>query len=435
VNKSAFQTCLLFVFMTLIACSASAVQSRLQHTSGNSDDSFGESVAIQGNTILVGAPYNDDAGIQAGALYVYDYDGSDWLQNQILMPPSIGDLYFFGASVDIDGDYAIAGAYGAVNSSSTAFRSGTAYIYRYDGSSWSFDTELHDSNSAGLDDFGMDVAITGDYAFAGSPGDDDNGQDSGSVFIYHSNGTTWSFHQKLMSGTDGDHFGKSISVDGSWAVIGAYGDNSTYTDSGAAYIYHFDGSVWTESQKLKAGDPGTGDAFGLAVAIDGQQLLIGAPYDNDNGPSSGSVYVFAYENSIWTQHEKILASDGTVDHLFGNSLDISRKYAVVGAFNDSEHGIRSGAGYLLYYNERTWVEFLKFNASDASAYDKFGYSVALTEDFAVAGAPQDHDESNDEGEVYVFDDVALFRPLPTTSSWGIPFLMTLFSFIIIRQFN
>ncbi|MCD4652482.1 FG-GAP repeat protein [bacterium] len=412
---------------------ALAQQITLPHTGGNQDDSFGEAVAVQADTILVGAPYIDDAGNQAGAVYVYNFDGVNWTNNQILIPVDIDELDFFGASVAIDGNYAVAGAYGT--DSSSDFRSGSVYIYRFDGVTWHKDIRLSDSTSSSYDDYGSAVSVSGEYVFVGVPGDDDNGTNSGSVFVYHSDAGSWSFHQKLMSGSDNDNFGKSISVDGAWAAIGAFKDSTYHNESGAVYMYHFDGVNWTETQKIKAGDPNATDWFGLAVALDGQQLLIGAPYDNDNGPESGSIYIFSYDNGTWTQQEKISASDGSANQLFGAALDISRKYAVVGASNDSDHGIRSGATYLLHYDGRTWVELLKFSANDAADYHKFGFSVALSDEFAVIGAPRDKDMLNEEGIVYVFDNIALYRPIPATSKFGILLAIALISFLMFRRFS
>lgn len=417
---------LITVFMSLHG----SAQVKLPHTSGNPDDGFGRSVTIEADTIIVGAPYIGINGAEAGAAYVYDYDGMQWSQSQILLPAGVGAGDYFGYSVALSGDYCMVGATGDAGS---GFLSGAVYMYRFDGVSWNLDQKITDPSGNAWDEFGAAVAVSGDDAFIGVPGNDGTAANAGAVFIYQYDGTSWSYSQTLTGVSEDDAFGKSVSVDGAWAAIGAYGDDTAATDSGAVHIYQFTGASWVPFQTIKAGDAGAQDYFGLSVALDGQQLLVGAPYDNDNGADSGSVYVFAFDNGSWIQQEKIRAGDGSDNHLYGYSLDISRKYAVVGAANDNQHGTRSGAAYLLFYNERTWVELLKFTASDPTSYLKFGTSVALTESCAVAGAPRDLGAVNESGAAYVFEDVSSYKPIPSLGIPGLCLLLIALSGLMIKS--
>ncbi|HPQ40516.1 MAG TPA: FG-GAP repeat protein, partial [bacterium] len=305
------RACWSVIIPLLILGLPASAQIKLPHTGGNPGDGFGRSVAIEADTILTGSPFNGTGGAEAGAVYVYHYDGVSWNQSQILIPAAIEPMDYFGYAVALSGDYA---AIGATGDDAGGFLTGAVYMYRYDGVTWNPDQKITDSAGDAWDEFGAAVDLSGDDVFIGAPGDDDLAADAGSVFIYHSDGSAWTFSQKLTAGSADDAFGKSISVDGSWAAIGAYGDDTGSTDSGAVYMYRFDGSGWVPYQTLKAGDAGAQDYFGLSVALDGQQLLVGAPYDNDNGADSGSVYVFAYDNNSWTQQEKLAASDGTANH-------------------------------------------------------------------------------------------------------------------------
>lgn len=420
--------CIWLVFSTTLTIHAA--QFELPHTQGNNDDSFGESVAIHGNRILVGAPYIDESGSQSGAAYYYAFNGSTWVQEQMIIPSDINDLDFYGSAVALSNNIAAIGAFGA--DSGSGFRSGVVYLYRHDGATWNQNGRLWDAAGNSQDDFGVAVALTDDYLFIGSPGDDDAGANSGSVFVYHFNGSIWEFVTRFYPGQEGDAFGASVSADGSWLAIGAYGDDDGANESGAVYLYYFNGSTWSFQEKVKPGDPRTGSFFGRSIALDGQQMLVGAPDDNENGISSGSVYVFSYDGSNWSQQEKLYASDSNAYQQYGSSLDISRKYAVVGAPNDSHNGTRAGSAYLLFYNERTWIELLRFTPNGSLPYLQFGYSVALNETFAVAGAPWDKDEANQEGRVYVFDDIASFKPIPVMSVWGVLFVIMGFSILILR---
>jgi len=123
------------------------------------------------------------------------------------------------------------------------------------------ETKLTASDGAGADEFGRSVSISGDYAIVGAYFDDDNGAQSGSAYIYHFTGTSWIEQQKLTAsdGESGDYFGRSVSISGDYVLIGANSDDDNGSGSGSAYIYHFNGTSWIEQQKLTASDGESGD--------------------------------------------------------------------------------------------------------------------------------------------------------------------------------
>jgi hypothetical protein len=169
-------------------------------------------------------------------------------------------------------------------------------VYTFDGSSW-IETKLIASDGASSDYFGYSVAVDGDTVVVGARYDDDNGVDSGSAYVYRFDGTDWIETKLLASdGATDDRFGISASVDGDTVVVGAYGDDDNGSNSGSAYVYTFDGSSWIET-KLIASDGASSDRFGISASVDGDTVVVGSDYDDDNGSSSGSAYVYDLNES------------------------------------------------------------------------------------------------------------------------------------------
>ena len=210
--------------------------------------------------------------------------------------------------------------------------------------------KLTASDGAADDEFGYSVAIDGEYALVGAYGDDDNGNYSGSAYVFKRDGSSWTQQAKLVAsdGAAGDYFGYSVAIDGEYSLVGAYGDDDNGSTSGSAYVFKRDGSSWTQQAKLVASDGAAGDYFGYSVALDGEYALMGAFLDDDKGSKSGSAYVFKRDGSSWTQQAKLVASDGAVDDYFGYSVAIDGEYALVGAYRDDDKGTNSGSAYVVW---------------------------------------------------------------------------------------
>jgi len=234
--------------------------------------------------------------------------------------------------------------------------------------------------------------------------DDDNGADSGSAYVYRFNGSRWVQEQKLLAadGAMGDEFGQSVSVGGNVSVVGAYRDDDNGTDSGSAYIYRFNGLAWVQEQELLATDGATGDRFGISVSVGGDTAVVGAKWDDDNGDFSGSAYIYRFNGSAWVQEQNLLPSDGAAGDQFGHSVSISGDVAVVGACDDDDNGTGSGSAYVFRFNGATWVQEQKLLAADGAAGDLLGFTVSVSGDDAVVGAVGNDDLGSNSGSAYVF---------------------------------
>ena len=279
---------------------------------GAAGDEFGGSVAVDGDTMVVGATYNRDKGFGSGSAYIYTRNvaGSltaGWTQRAKLLTSDGAASDYFGVSVAISGDTVAVGAYGDGDKGSS---SGSAYIYTRNvaGSltaGWTQRAKLLASDGAARDNFGWSVAISGDTVAVGAYGDDDKGSSSGSAYIYTRNVASsltagWTQRAKLLAsdGAAGGYFGRSVAISGDTVAVGHENDDDKGTNSGSAYIYTRDdaGSLtasWTQRAKLLASDGAAGDYFGASVAISFDTVAVAAYSDDDNGPGSGSAYMFA----------------------------------------------------------------------------------------------------------------------------------------------
>jgi hypothetical protein len=372
-------------------------EAKLTASDAAAGDRFGWSVAVSDDTAVAGAYEDDDHG----SSYVFRYDGSDWVEEGKLRASDGAADDSFGRSVAVSGDTALVGANGDDDNGS---RSGSAYVFRYDGIDWVEEAKLTASDGAADDSFGRSVAVSGDTALVGANGDDDNGSRSGSAYVFRYDGIDWVEEAKLTASdaAASDYFGLSVAVSGDTAVVGAFNDDDDGASSGSAHVFRYDGVDWAQEAKLTASDAAANDRFGFSVAVSGDTAVVGAYGDDDNGAASGSAYVFHYDGIDWVEEAKLTASDGAGDDYFGLSVAVSGETAVVGANGDDDNGSRSGSAHVFRYDGSDWVNKAKLTASDAAADDRFGYAVAVSGDMAVLGAYGDNDDGSYSGSATVF---------------------------------
>jgi hypothetical protein len=403
-KKSVLVVVMVFVFGSADLLGADWAEiDKLAASDGAAYDRFGHSVSVSGDYAIVGAYYDDDKGSDSGSAYIFKYDGTVWYeQAKLTASDGVADD-LFGHCVSISGDYAIIGAY---LDDDKGDKSGSAYIFKRDGETWYEQDKLTASDGAVDDLFGYSVSISGDYAIVGAWRDDDNGDDSGSAYIFKREGEAWSQQAKLTSsdGVLNDNFGVFVSISGDYAIVAAPYDDDNGISSGSAYIFNREGEVWSEEDKLIASDGDDFDYFGTSVSISNNYAIVGCRLDDDNGISSGSAYIFKRYNtaSSWYEQDKLTALDGVAYDYFGASVSISGDYAIVGAYCDDDNGSDSGSAYIFKRDGTVWSEQDKLTASDGAAEDLFGYPVSMSGDYAIIGAWHDDDNGSDSGSAYMF---------------------------------
>ena len=403
-----------------------AQAAKLTAFDGADDDRFGYSVAVDGDTVVVGAYRDDDKGVDSGAAYVYIRQSGTWSQVAKLTALDGADGDRFGYSVAVDGDTVVVGAYW-----DEAY-SGSAYLFTKPDTGWATATEtakLTAFDGASGDYFGNSVSVDEDTVVVGAYWDDDNGLDSGSAYLFTKPDTGWitATETAKLTAYDGaqqDYFGYSVAVDGDTVVVGAYRDDDKGSNSGSAYVLTKPDTGWvtaTGTIKLTAYDGAQNDYFGYSVAVDGDTVVVGASRDDDHGSNSGSAYVLTKPATGWVTTNtaaKLTAYDGASDDRFGVSVAVDGDTVAVGANWDDDKGSKSGSAYLFTKPAGGWVtatDTAKLTASDGVSDDWFGHSVAVDGDTVVAGALLDDDKGSDSGSAYVYQ-VSDWTDIPSSGS-------------------
>ncbi len=376
---------------------------KLIASDGGPYDNFGYSVAVDGDTALIGARVSGDGGpaVRIGLAYVFTRTAGVWTEQAKLTASNVVSDFFFGvsASVAVEGDTALIGTCGRDTCS--------AYVFIRSAGVWKQQANLTASDGSRDDDFGLSVAIDGDIALIGAHYDDDNGDDSGSVYVFTRSAGIWTEQAKLTASDAApfDNFGEGVALDGETALIGATGDDDKGSRSGSVYVFTHSAGVWKEQAKLTASDGSRDDVFGLSVALDGDTALLGVQFDDDNGISSGSAYVFTRRAGVWAQQAKITQNDAVRLAGFGKSVALDGDTALIGASDGSILTGNNDSAYIFTRNAGAWTQQAKLNASDSIGDKLFGGSVALDGDTALVGSRYGYDVDNDivsGGAVYVF---------------------------------
>ncbi len=450
-------------------------QAYVKASNAGTSDYFGYSVAISGDTVVVGAAgessnqttitngstasTNNSASF-SGAAYVFVRSGSSWSQQAYLKAPNADGGDTFGASVAISGDTIVVGSYqedsnettitngSSASTNNSASSAGAAYVFVRSGTSWSQQAYLKAPNAEADDRFGASVAISGDTLVVGSYQEDSsqttitNGSsasadnsatDAGAAYVFVRGGSTWTqqAYLKASNAGAGDIFGYSVAISGDTIVVGAFFEDSNQTtvtngntastnnsaaDAGAAYVFVRSGSTWTQQVSLKAPHAEAGDQFGVSVAISGDTLVVGSYQEDSNqttitngntassdnsAAEAGAVYVFVRSGTSWSQQAYLKAPNTEANDNFGISVAISGNTLVVGASSEdssqttitngstaSNNNSASGAGaaYVFVRSGTNWSQQAYVKAPNAGTSDNFGASTAISSDTLVVGA-------------------------------------------------
>ncbi|MCH8823276.1 MAG: hypothetical protein IH984_07175 [Planctomycetes bacterium] len=373
-------------------------------------------------TLIIGAHVDDDAGGNAGSAYIFRFDeNGNWQQEQKLLASDADAFDRFGTSVAIHGNYAIISATNDDDAckNNQLCESGAAYIFGYDPETavWFEEQKLLASDATQGFLFGGSVSIYGDVAIVGSHlVSDVMFQAFGAAYVFRRDQNTgiWTEEQRLTASDPAAHdwFGARLCLVGETAFIAAYRHDDNGGDSGAVFVFRYNAKskTWIEEQKLLASDGDLLDNFGRALALsdDGELAIIGASNNNDAGNHSGSAYIFRYDSkkSLWIEEQKLTASDAAAGDLFGNAVSIIQDTAIIGAGGDDDNGSLSGSAYVFHYDPDTsqWVEQAKLTASDGNKSDKFGAAAvsSSSDGTAVITALDDDDSGEDSGTVFLF---------------------------------
>ncbi len=379
---------LLFLFPTILFAQPFAEQTIITASDGEINDMFGNALSIRGNIAVIGTPQDDDIANNAGAVYVYERTGTNWNFVQKLTASDGEEADMLGTSVDIDGDYIVAGAYQAVGNTGNT---GAAYIYKFNGTNWEFKQKIYASDGESADNFGKSIAISGDYIVAGADNEDFG---SGAAYVFHRTDETWSQIAKLQEDDEEtmDYFACSVDIDGDFIAAGSWQNNEAGSNSGAVYVFRNNSGTWEQYTKLVHNNAVVDDALGYSVAISGNYIVAGA---HAKDAAKGAAYVFYNDNGTWTQQAKLTASNAANEDYFGKAVCISSDYIISAAQRHDETKSDEGAVYLYVRDGTDWSQQKIFTASDASDTGLYGYTVAIDGEYALVSTVQEN------GKVYV----------------------------------
>ncbi|MCK5074974.1 MAG: hypothetical protein KAR38_01305, partial [Calditrichia bacterium] len=400
-----------FFFLILIssgsifAQQAFDIETLLNPDFSEGNDAYGHSVAINNDYAIVGAYRDSENGTYAGAAYIFKYTGNSWEQ-QVKLTASDGENWdWFGSSVAIDGNRVVIGARNANGSF------GAVYIYHFDGINWIEEAGFSEYSAGEGGRLGKAIAIQGDMVLAGATQflDSTDYDQSGAVYVYQYNGSSWERQQVFLAE---DHepnayFGNSIDIDGDQVIIGAYEDGSgDFTDHGAAYIFKYNGTLWEQQAKLTAAYIASYTSFGTSVAIEGNIVVIGT----EEGYGSGSAYIFEFNGSSWEQVVKFMPE--VPGKRFGQSVAIHNNTIVIGARPLTYEASSPEYVYIYQFdnNQDQWFE----KATIDGEHGDWWYSVDMSGNFVVAGCLL---VDSYEGKAKVFELVA--QPYPVSVSDGL----------------
>ena len=377
---------------------------KLHANDGVENDQFGVSVAISDTIAIVGAHLDDDNGDFSGSAYLYDISDPVSPQQIAKINPINGAAgEKFGISVAISDTIAIIGAYRDNENGAAA---GAAYIFDISDPANPIQiAKLLAFDGADGDAFGWSVAFSGNKAVIGAKWDDDNGDKSGSAYLYNISDPTNPTHiAKLLPG-DGDaddEFGYSVATSGITAIVGAHQNDDNGSNSGSIYL--FDTTTGMQLLKFLPNDGEAGDQFGFSISVSGTTAIVGANQDDDNGSDSGSAYLLDMSDPMnAVQTAKLQAEDGEAGDQFGYSVALADTTAIVGARNDDDSGIDSGSAYLFGISDKqNPIQTAKVLPSDGEADDNFANSVAIIGATTIVGAWHDEDNGFNSGSAYLF---------------------------------
>jgi hypothetical protein len=354
-------------------------------------------VSLDGTRLIVGAPEDDEQGEDTGAIYIHELVEGRWFQMVKLTAPDASAHDEFGGAVALAGDV---GVVGAQHDGHAGIDSGSAYVLRYNGSNWVHEQKLTASDAGPSQRFGWSVAISGDVALVGARGVNSF---TGAAYLFRHEAGQWTEEQMLTASdaATGDRFGSSVALSGDYALVGAPRDDDGASNSGSVYVFQFTGGLWDEVQKLRASNPSINNGFGYSLSTDADLAVVGAHWDFPPEFNEGAAYVFRLDGGTWTQEAELVSWDGQFDDQFGRSVAVHGTLALIGAVGDDDAGSSSGSAYLFAHDGVEWSSAAKLLASDGSAGDELGISVALGAQGAALGAPAAPGAGSDGGAAYL----------------------------------
>lgn len=389
-----------FIFSPTQVPMSSWVQQKIVALLGDTGDEVGFSVAMSGETACVGAPGADN---YFGSAYIFVPSSYGWPEQYKITPTSFTGGRF-GRSVAISGNTVLVGA--------QTENTGVVYVFVRSDSIWIEQAILRGDPGQLNDDFGSSVAISGDTALVGAPRHEGPGgkTDAGAAYFFIRSGDTWSDPSMVLAPigelVSYGLFGLSVAIDGDTALVGAPKDiiNGGLSTPTAVVFVRIEDRWSGPGQKLEPGySPSTSRQYGYSVAISGDTAVVSEPgYDGfDGGANIGAAYIYVRTGSTWSLQKMITATDPEDYDSFGSAVAISGDLVVVGSPGLRDYDAICGKAYEFQRCDNDWIEQPKqMGPTDCLLPGRFGFSVATSGDVSLVGAPEDYGIAPYSGAAY-----------------------------------
>jgi len=398
----------LFTFFSIFFFVSGQIQ-KLTSSDGVSHDEFGKRVSMYGNNIIVSSPLSVvNSKAYQGSAYMFTKSGKTWVQTQKLTSSDGAANDQFSYDVAIYENYVVSSCpFCKIGNNSYQ---GAVYVFKFDGTSWVQQQKLSAQDGSSGDQFGWSVSIYGNFTVVGAPFTTITGNVyQGSAYVFYFDGDYWVQMGKLIAndGNEGSLFGWSVAIYANYIIVGAsYADISINQNQGAAYVFYFNGNSWNQTQKLLAQDGAAYDNFGWDISIYKGFAILGSPFDSTlTMLSRGSAYIFYLVGNSWFQQQKLIATDASSNAEFGWSVSIYGNFSVIGADGAQiGNNQNQGEAYLFYNNGKIWNQIQKFIVADGQKNTQLGTSVSIFGNYSLIGAPHEDISSKvDQGSAYVYD--------------------------------
>ncbi|HZW11087.1 MAG TPA: hypothetical protein VFF69_14390 [Phycisphaerales bacterium] len=374
---------------------------KLTAPDATASDLFGTRSALDGDILMVSSPGDDG---QRGSVHVYRRHQGGFVHEQKLTASDGGTGDRFGISIDLLGNVAILGA---DLDDSMGTDSGSAYVFEFNGSQWIERQKLVPNDGSANDRFGQSACILdAQRVLVSAPYDDGPPTDAGSVYEFRLVNGAWAQHEKVVPVliAESGLFGSGIDAEGDTLVVGAPGWDQSGNDAGALLVFRHNGSAWQEMQTLFGSDTAAGDQFGLALEIEGEFIMTGAWVHDGSASDAGAAYVFRRRpDGNWEQFARLAPSDLEAGDGFGGVVALEGTTAVISSHRADDAGAEVGAAYHYQFDGDMWVQAAKFYPGDPTGSDGFGVEFALQHPHLVVGAYRHDDPADDAGAAYVFN--------------------------------
>lgn len=355
------------------------------------EDRFGSALDVSGNRVLVGARNHDHGGFisNSGAAYVFVENAGAFAQEAQLLPVDPAAEGKFGHALSMDGDTALVGAPDARQAGSPR---GAAYIFELVAGSWVAGPRLSASQSNIGDRFGWSVSLDGEWAAVGAYGDDVSGFNAGSVSIFRRDSDGgWLNHSTLRAqdGEGNDFFGRAVAIEGDRMLVGAPGDDDRAQNAGAVYVFEWNGVSWDEADKVFVPGAAAHANVGEALALDGTRFVVSVPHDDTMGNDPGFVCVFELNAGAWKIAASLSPTEAGTGDEFGAALDLRGERLLVGAPRFDGISVNGGMAWLFSHVGDGWLQVKTLVAPELNSNEGSGYAVGLSDDRLFVGGHRD----------------------------------------------